>query len=294
MPLEELDSPPSLPGLYAKALAGIALRGRPGELPERRLALREQPIDLERVADYTRVCGYTLGSALPTTYPHLLGFPLELELMGARSFPFAILGVVHVANRIEQRRSIPVEARPDVVVSAEGLRPHRRGLQFDLITELALDGEPVWLEHSTYLRPVAGEGEPPGGPERSGDAASTPKDTGEPSGEVAAVWKVPGDIGRRYGDVSGDRNPIHLHSLTAKPFGFAGPIAHGMWTMARCLASLDARLPDALTAEVEFRKPLRIPGRVELRIAAADGGFDFALKPRGGGKPHLAGSAGPA
>ena len=28
---------------------------------------------------------------------------------------------------------------------------------------------------------------------------------------ATAQWKVPGDIGRRYADVSGDRNPIHLH-----------------------------------------------------------------------------------
>ena len=296
MPLERLESPPSLPGLFAKALAGVAIPGRSGELPERRLALREQQIDLERVADYCRVCGFSLGQELPATYPHLLGFPLELELMGARSFPFPILGVVHVANRIEQQSAIPVDARADVVVWAERLRPHRRGRQFDLVTELALAGEPVWREHSTYLRPGAGGAEAPGGSELPGDPATRPEGTSErsePSGEVAAVWKVPGGIGRRYGGVSGDRNPIHIHPLTAKPFGFGGAIAHGMWTMARCLAALDARLPDAVTTEVEFRKPLRIPGRVELRVAAADGGFDFALAPGGGGKPHLIGSAGP-
>ena len=37
---------------------------------------------------------------------------------------------------------------------------------------------------------------------------------------TAATWKLPGDLGRRYGSVSGDFNPIHLHPLSARLFGF--------------------------------------------------------------------------
>ncbi len=33
-----------------------------------------------------------------------------------------------------------------------------------------------------------------------------------------------------------------------------------MWTKARCLASL--RLPDAFTAEVRFKQPILLPGKV--------------------------------
>ena len=50
-------------------------------------------------------------------------------------------------------------------------------------------------------------------------------------------WRLPGDLGRRYAAVSGDRNPIHLYALTAKAFGFPRQIAHGMWSKARCLAA---------------------------------------------------------
>ena len=58
--------------------------------------------------------------------------------------------------------------------------------------------------------------------------------------------RVPGDIGRRYAAVSGDRNPIHLYPLTARAFGFPRAIAHGMWLKARTLAALEGRLPEAL------------------------------------------------
>lgn len=284
MRVEELDSPPSLAPLYAKVVAGAVLPGRPDELPDRKLALRGGEIDLERLATYARVCGFTLRDRLPTTYPHLLGFPLELALMSERSFPFGALGLVHVANRITQLRPIATAARPDVLVWAEGLRPHRRGRQFDLVTELEVDGEPAWREHSTYLR--AGED----GSETSRESASAGPGAGEHAAEVVAIWAVPGDIGRRYAGVSGDRNPIHLRALTARAFGFPGAIAHGMWMKARCLAALEGGLPDAYEARAEFRRPLRIPGRAQLRVARRGDGFDYALEPPDGDRAHLTGT----
>ena len=37
---------------------------------------------------------------------------------------------------------------------------------------------------------------------------------------------------------------IHLHKLTAILFGFNNAIAHGMWSKARSIASLEKQLPD--------------------------------------------------
>ena len=86
----------------------------------------------------------------------------------------------------------------------------------------------------------------------------------EPTAQPAAVWRVPADIGRRYADVSGDHNPIHLHPLTARLFGFRRAIAHGMWSMARCLAFYEGRLPAAYTVDVRFKLPILLPATVAL------------------------------
>ncbi|HEX3004207.1 MAG TPA: hypothetical protein VHO27_08345, partial [Angustibacter sp.] len=59
-------------------------------------------------------------------------------------------------------------------------------------------------------------------------------------------------------------------------------IAHGMWTMARCLSAMQPRLPDAYVADVEFRRPVLLPSTVELRTRAADGGYDVVVSSRGG------------
>lgn len=277
METRELETVPALAPLYAKATFGaLPIPGGGGELPGHAYAHDEVGIDVERLADYARVCGFALRETLPPTYPHLLGFPLALRLMTERSFPFALLGLVHIANRIEQRAPIAVDARPRLRVWAERLRPHHRGRQLDLVTEASLGGEVVWLEHSTYLRPGDGSGERP---DRGDDSLT--------GAEQVAIWNVPGDTGRRYAAVSGDRNPIHLHSLSARAFGFPGAIAHGMWTYARALAWLDGRVGDAHVSEVEFRAPLRIPGRARLHAAQRPAGWDLRLESVDGEHRHL-------
>jgi MaoC like domain len=257
--------------LYARIALG-ALRPRPDALPEREIPRDGVEVDRDHLAAYDRVCGFRLGDELPATFPHVLAFPLAMELMAAGDFPFSPLGIVHIGNRIEQARPLRADERLDLRVWAEGLAPHERGTQFELIGEAAVDGEIVWRDRSTYLHREGGGG----GGSRDGAAAPPP---------ASAVWRVPGDVGRRYARVSGDANPIHLHPLTARAFGQPGAIAHGMWTKARCLAALEGTLPEALAVEVRFKRPLRIPGRAAF--SSRDG--EFAVHDPRTGAPHLTG-----
>jgi acyl dehydratase len=246
---------------------------RPKELPERE-PTRTVEVDRGHLAAYDRVCGFRLRDTLPATYPHVLAFPLAMDLLTG-PFPFSPLGLVHVANRIEQRRPVAVGERLDLRVWAADLRPHERGRQFDMHAEAAVAGEVVWRDVSTYLhRRVTSPG----------DRRSRRPDGETPNpGAPSAIWRVPGDIGRRYAAVSGDSNPIHLHPLTAKALGQPGAIAHGMWTKARCLAALEGELPEAYAVDVRFKAPLRIPGRAAFSYA--DGRFEVWA----GDRPHLEG-----
>src|SRR5690606_5013640 len=103
---------------------------------------------------------------------------------------------------------------------------------------------------------------------------------GEPFDVIAgtgAEWKLAGNLGRRYASVSGDHNPIHLYPLTAKALGFKRQIAHGMWSKARCIATFETRLADSATVEVEFKKPIFLPGKVAFGSSLVDAGIDFSL-----------------
>jgi acyl dehydratase len=80
-----------------------------------------------------------------------------------------------------------------------------------------------------------------------------------------------------------------MHSLTAKPLGFPGAIAHGMWTKARALAQLESELLDSFEVDVRFRKPILLPARVVFAEQKAGEGILLAVRDAENGTPHLDG-----
>lgn len=333
-PTQRLDAAPRLGGAMARGVLGAVRKRGPydeAKLPGRRTVLAGVRIDERRLRAYAEVCGFRRPeggaggeAALPATYPHLLGFPLAMRLMASPDFPYPLLGLVHTGVELTQHRALRVSDRPDIAVYAEGPWPHRRGSRFGMVTEARLGGEPVWHSRSTYLcrhrtdRSAGG----PGG--QTGAVPESPPDTGPealPEAPPAREeWRPDAGLGRRYAAVSGDRNPIHLHPLTARPFGFRRNIAHGMWTFARCLAEMCAedapgRLaggpphrpeqseqpmqPERLTATAEFRAPLALPSTVVFHAdgptGPGGGPRRFEVRPARGaaesgpGRAHLTG-----
>jgi acyl dehydratase len=281
--MPELSSPPSLLPLYAKAAATTPLHRGGDALPESVYTLADQQIDRTHLAAFEQVCGYRVSDVLPPTYLHILAFPLSVALMTERSFPFPLVGMVHVANSITVHRPVRADEVVCLEVRAADLRPHPAGRQFDLLASATVGGEAVYASRSTYLR----RGKPADGAAKSEKGKRA--ELGPQTGAVSIV-RVPGDIGRRYGAVSGDRNPIHLHNLTAKAFGFPSAIAHGMWLKARTLAALEGRLPDAYTVDVAFKLPVLLPATLSLAAAADGDGWTLDVRSAKSGKPHLAGT----
>jgi acyl dehydratase len=240
-------------------------------------------IDRDHLRAYDEACGFRLSDAAPATYLHVLAFPLAMQLMTRGDFPFGVMGLVHIANRIEQRRAVRPGEEVELRVHAEGLAEHDRGRQFDVVSAARAGGEEIWLEHSTYLRREGGGG---GGRPRAARDPSAPPRGG-------AVWRIQDDAGRRYAAVSGDRNPIHLHGVTAKLFGQPRPIAHGMWLKARCLAALEGRVPEAAVAEVRFKLPVPLGSKVAFTSQETAARREFSLHAARDGRPHLTGSLHP-
>ncbi len=300
MTTRTLDSPPSILPLYARAAAPLIpgasflpfVPGRGKEIPDLELTLDGVEADPEVVAAYTKVCGFALRDRLPPTYPHVLAFPLHMAVMADGGFPFGAVGLVHVENRIVQHRPIGANEALELRVKPTKLESHPKGRTFSLLTEARVGAEKVWESSSTMLRRGKTE-QPADGPKT---AAGVPKSAHRRGGgELTpnAEWRLGSDLGRRYAAVSGDRNPIHMHSLTARPLGFKSAIAHGMWTKARCLAAIENRLPDAFEVEVRFRKPIFLPARVELLTATNGEETGFAVRDLKRQTPHLDGRARP-
>jgi acyl dehydratase len=223
--------------------------------------------DPAHLGRYREVCGFSPGSKVPGSYPHVLAFPLHLAVLTSPRFPFPAIGMVHLTNQITQHRPIDVSERLSIRVSASALEPHPSGRQLSFRTSAWVGDELVWEDISGYLRR-----ERRGGSDEQ-EAPSSPP-TPIPS---STTWRVPRSVGWRYAMVSGDHNPIHVHWLPAKLFGLPDVIAPGMWTKARCLAQLESRLPDAYTVEVQFLRPLTMPAEVAFGSWPEGSGLGFAV-----------------
>jgi acyl dehydratase len=260
-----LNREPSLPGLYAHAATRRKITGT--RLPTSGLRCWVD-VDAKRLAAYRKVCGFADNSLLPPTYPHVLAFALQMQLLTAKDFPFPLLGLIHLSNRIRVLRPMGGVNRVRVNVHVQNLQPHAKGATFDLVTTLDDQLGPLWEAQSQMLcRGVKLEGE-----SVEEVLASTLTLT------QVAQWKAPSDIGWQYAKVSGDYNPIHLSSASAKLFGFPSAIAHGLWNKARTLAALAEHLPSAnIEIAVQFKKPVRLPSEVALLASTAGPSGDLQL-----------------
>ncbi len=285
-----LDGPPRLASLYARA--GLGAVPRPGRrapadvvLPavEHRCAgIRPDP---ERLTSYQHLVGEPAGDVLPAGYVHVLAFPVGIALLTRPGFPLPALGVVHLANRVEQRRPLGLGDTLDVRAWTRDLRPHRRGAQLELVTEVWRAGTaehdgPAWRGVSSYLAPgvrLPGAGADPAQEQRP--AFVPPVPTGR--------WSLGADEGRRYAAVSGDANPIHLTPLTARALGFPCAIAHGMDTAARALAAVGARRGDRFDWDVEFASPVLLPSAPAVQVRADADGWAVTVWDARRGRPHL-------
>jgi len=78
----------------------------------------------------------------------------------------------------------------------------------------------------------------------------------------------------RWSRLCKDYNPIHIHAVAAKLFGFPGKIAHGNLVVGMVLEqflseSLEA-LGDSSYLDVAFRRPMAVPLNVMVKIAVQD------------------------
>jgi len=263
----DLSRPPKLSELYLRAATRRKITGK--TLPEGGLRCGVD-VDPKRLAAYRKVCGFSDDGLLPPTYPHVLAFALQMQLLTSHDFPFPLLGLIHLSNRIRVLRPMGGVSHGRVSVQVQNLQPHAKGATFDLVTRLEDQLGLLWEADSQMLcKGVRLDSEAPVDAEV--EAPSLVLD------EVSR-WQAPADIGRQYAKVSGDYNPIHLSAASAKLFGFPTAIAHGLWNKARTLAALSDHLPASnIQIAVHFKKPVRLPSEVTLLASAAGSSGDLRL-----------------
>lgn len=283
----EITQPASTAALYFGALRGGGKKGAAVQaLPALTFVQPAVTLDARHLAQYAKVCGFTSEHGVPITYPQLLTFPLVMAFFASSECPWPAMGTVHLANRIVQHQSLHAGDPLRVEVSTGVLLAHEKGQIFELDLKILRRDELVWQARQSLLR--LGVKQPAG-------AAFAGHVRGDLPLSHQADFSASANIGRRYGSVSGDRNPIHLWALSARLFGFRRAIAHGMWTHARALAALLPREPlSQAEVAVDFKTPLFLPARASLWTRhqpqnSSDAGVLFEVRNSKGDKPHLRG-----
>ncbi len=276
MQTQVLDSLPSMLGLYFKA---ATKKGHSGDWPPLKVELAGVRPEVAVVSAYDRICCFPESRFLAPTFLHIMAFPLQVQLIVHPDMPLKPMGLVHLQNTIRQYR--PVEKGELLHIECtlgESRALDTGGLEFDVLTRIQAGGDLVWEGISTNLsRQQAKSG-------RTRKKTPPPENLG-----IVQTWSLPANLGRRYGAVSGDRNPIHLWSVTAKMFGFRQQIIHGMWSKARCLAALMPEIGErAFEISVGFKTPVYLPARVEFSYDSRPEGFDLLFRSTSG-KPHMIG-----
>ena len=223
---------------------------------------------------YRALCALPEQGPMPVLWPFVAAAPLQKAVLMHPAFPVPLMGLVHVRQTVQARRPLAPDEPLELRVRAGAWRPARRGVHVDLDTAFVdADGGVVWSGCTTAWSPHG-----PGHGQKNPVREPPPMDVFDEQ-----TIAVPEPMGRRYGTVAGDRNPIHVHALFARLFGFRRAIVHGMWTFARCLAALDARVPHHhASIRVEFLRPVELPSTGQLTLGAVKSGAGDAFVWRAG------------
>lgn len=219
-------------------------------IPELRLTVEGFHFDQAHLQSYKRYCGFT-HAGLPLPYLFVASQKMQLLLLTDNQFPLKTLGLIHTGIRFYRHKEIDSRAHYDVTVSVGHVENKARGIEFELCVQFSENGKLVCGFDSRYFSITS---------HKRGSKSAQKADDFAAFTSLAQLNITEQSV-RGYARVSGDYNPIHLHRLTAAPFGFKKPIAHGLYLLARSLVSLDITPTEV---EVSFKRPALLPIETEL------------------------------
>jgi acyl dehydratase len=276
--------PPLIP-----SLARVLMSSKPYSAPAGSVI---EPVDLEvrkiklsasHLQRYREICGVPPGTGLPPAYLHVVAMPLHMRLFIAEKFPVKVLGLIHLRNTIRVFKTVSLSEPLTLSVRFDTQRLTDFGQEYDFTTRYTVDNEVIWEEVSTMF--ARGNTAPKEGTKRP----SIERSLHPATGVHVDTLEIAENTGWRYARVSGDFNPIHLTARTAKMFGFKQAVAHGMWSMGRCLGSAAAHMPTGkIQVDAQFKLPVYLPSQALARTWSVPDGVDITMSTPRGDRLHLA------
>ena len=226
-----------------------------------------QDIDIndEQLRAFRSMFPYLLGE-MPLSYLYTLAQRAHLYQMSNPVFPFKLPGIVHLDNQMQcvhpldgsmvfnMEQSVSLSS-----ISANG------GVKIIAKTDFCQLQKRCVEVKSTYLIRT----------KKMGRSKTRKQPVLLPKGsKLIQTLDVQSNAGRLYARVSGDYNPIHLYSWSAKLFGFKSPIIHGMYLQAATQNVIEKRSKKAVMGlNISFKSPVVIPTHVDCYTHDETGSF---------------------
>ena len=224
-------------------------------LPKITATWKAVKVDSQALNNYLQTLSLEKTDFLPILYPHIMVGSMHMNMLSHKEFPIRLLGSVHLKNRITQHQAIADDATVDLYSEVVGYRLVEKGVEFDFISQVSIEGRIVWEEVSTFFKTGRFGGKQNPSEEKSFELQSLTNP--EPCGS----WHVPNNRGKKYAKISGDYNPIHMSPLAAKLFGFKRDLAHGFGVLAETIEYSSAiveagGIEKSLQVDVVFKAPM--------------------------------------
>lgn len=208
-------------------------------------------------------------------FPQLLGLQQHISALSHSNSPFSLIGLVHIENEIRQYQPLTFDAL-SLHCYFDKIRPHRYGVQADINIEVSQGGEHCQTVCSSYLYSLPLDD--------FIDATVKAKSTSTELtlSQLATHSNLdfkPG-IGRRYAQISGDYNPIHLAKWSAKLAGFNNVMAHGNHVLALTISKLNHNwlLPkERVAISTQFKRPIILPSTAVLNTSVLPPNFERSV-----------------
>lgn len=274
----QIKNLPNSATLYARVASTLIKKGK-GNLPDIKVQYDNQSVQPNDLKKYNKVCGFDHTLIVPSTYIHTRVFDLQAILLTHPGCPYPYPGLIVFANTIKQTRPLYVGEEFNLSCSFGNLIAHEKGQGFEINSYLEVKGKRIWEETMIFLYK---------GKEGIGNVFEM-RQPALAENCIKKSWSLHQTLGLEYAQASGDYNPIHLHSIPAKLFGFPRHLIHGMWTQAKILVELEKQLSDAFEFAVAFKTPIFLPASVIFRYEKTEKGFDFDVVDKTQEKPHVKG-----
>lgn len=255
---------PTLPGLFFRSLFTVARNGEHrASASEIRSTFKSAGLSSEQLQRFCAAFGGFV-SEVPLTVIYCLAQRVHLAQMLDEQFPWPAPGLVHVSNSLQQYAAI--NATEGFIMQAIIKLPEYH--PSSSVRRLRPLFEVDFWQGNQHVASCISEYQvrPKNSPPRASKAREQklPSNLGE-QWQRLSRWALNGATGRQYARLSGDFNPIHLHPLLSRWFGFDQPIIHGMYMVARAQAEIERHSGRAMQRlDVEFKRPVVLPAALLL------------------------------